>query len=286
MSIHHALRELAALKDDVPSAVEFANQARSLAELEKTLDQQIGQGGHHIKVVSHAMEQAEQKIGTALDGFSQRIISGALPDVAQVRNADGLKNEISHFKREKVQRYLKVAAESTPLLQQCVQKFRQEYEPFLESARVLNTMAERIRRTVLVVDDNETQRIIVGKLLKAENYDLLFARDGLDALNILRKKRPDIILMDILMPNMNGMETTRRLKAIPHLSRTPVIIITGKNEEKVVVECIQAGAVDFVVKPFVHATLIDKIARALNATPLSPKTLVAQSAEKLTSLII
>ena len=65
---------------------------------------------------------------------------------------------------------------------------------------------------------------------------------------------------------MNGMETMRRLKAIPHLSGTPVVMITGKNEEEIVVECINAGAVDFVVKPFVHATLIDKIDRALHST--------------------
>jgi len=266
MTIHHALRELAILKYDEPSAAEFAAQAHYLAELEKTLDQQILQGGHHIEVVSRVMEQAEQKIGTALDGFSKRITSGALPDLVEVKNADGLGNEISHLKSEEVQPLFIAAAESTQPLKQWAQKLRQECEPFLQSARVLNAMAERIRPTVLVVDDNEAQRIIIGRLLTTENYDILFARDGLEALNVLRKKRPDLILMDIMMPNMNGMETMRRLKSIPHLSGTPVIMVTGKSEGEVVVDCINAGAVDFVVKPFVHTILVDKIARALNAT--------------------
>jgi len=266
MTIHHALRELAALKYDEPSAAEFAAQAHYMAELGKTLDQQIVQGGHRIEVASRAVGQAEQNIGTALDGFSKRIISGALPDLIEVKNPDGLEKEISHFKCEEVQPNFIAATESTQHLKQWAQELRQECDPFMESARVLNAMAKRIRPTVLVVDDNEAQRIIIGKLLTAENYNLLFARDGIEALNVLRKKRPDLILMDIMMPNMNGMETMRRLKVIPYLSNTPVIMITGKSEGKVVVECMKAGAVDFVVKPFVHATLIDKIARALNAT--------------------
>jgi CheY-like chemotaxis protein len=266
MTIHHALRELAALKYDEPSAAEFAAQARYLAELEKTLDQQIIQGSHHIEWVKRAMDKAQQNIGTALDGFSRRIASGALQDMVEVKNSDGLEQEIGHFKRVEVQPHLIAATESTQHLERWVQEFRHECEPLLESTRVLNDMAGRVRPTVLVVDDDEAQRIIIGRLLAGENYDPLFARDGLEALNVLRTKRPDLILMDMMMPNMNGAETTRQLKAMPQFSRTPVIMITGKSEGKIVVDCMLAGAVDFVVKPFVHATLMDKIAHALNPT--------------------
>jgi CheY-like chemotaxis protein len=266
MTIHHALRDVTTLKNDEPSAAEFAAQVRHLSELEKTLETQITQGSHHIEVVSHAIEHAEQKISSAMDELSRQIISSTNLDFVNIKKGDELEKEISHFKREEVQPHFNVAIESTRPLKQWAQKLRQECEPFLESARVLNSMAEHIRPTVMVVDDNEAQRIIISKLLEAENYNLLFARDGIEALNILCKKRPDIILMDVMMPNMNGIETMRRLKAIPHLSGTPVIMITGKNEEEVVVECINAGAVDFVVKPFVHANLIDKIDRALNST--------------------
>jgi len=269
MTIHHALRGLSRLKNEEPSAAEFAAQVRHLSDLEKTLETQIMHGDHHIEVVSHAIEQAEQKISSALDELSRQIISSTNPDLLNIKKGNGLEMEISHFKRKEVQPHFTVAIESTRPLKQWAQKLREECEPFLESARVLNAMADRIRPTVMVVDDNEAQRIIISKLLDAENYNLLFARDGLEALNILSKKQPDIILMDVMMPNMDGMETMRRLKAIPHLSGTPVIMITGKNEEKVVVECINAGAVDFIVKPFVHSTLIGKINRALHPTILA-----------------
>jgi len=193
MSIHCALRELADLKADRPSAAEFAAQARHLAEQGKSLDKKVAQGDQHIEVSSRAMEQAEQKIGTALDGFSQRLISDSLSGAGAAKNADDLKNEISRFKREEVQQNFRAAAESAQPLKQWAQELKQECAPLMESARALNAMGERVQPTVLVVDDDELQRKIVGKLLEAENYHLIFAGDGFEALNLLRKTRPDII---------------------------------------------------------------------------------------------
>jgi CheY-like chemotaxis protein len=120
-----------------------------------------------------------------------------------------------------------------------------------------------------VIDDDEFQRKIIGKLLEAENYHLVFAASGVEALKMLRKMRPDIILMDIMMPEMDGIETTRRLKTVPHLARTPVIMVTGDSEGNVVIDSLKAGAVDFVVKPFTAATLVAKINRVLGAPPAS-----------------
>ncbi len=207
MSIHSALRELSTLKSDVPSAAEFAAQARSLAELGKALDKQVAQSGQHIESPQH--------------------------------------------------------------LKQWAQEVKQKCEPLMKSVDVLKAMAERIQPIVLVVDDDELQRIIIGNHLKAENYQHIFASDGFEALNLLRKTQPDIILMDVMMPGMDGMETIRRLKAVPQSANIPVIMITGKSEGLVVVDCMKAGAVDFVVKPLNRAILIDKITRVLN-TAVSP----------------
>jgi PleD family two-component response regulator len=269
MSVHYALRELSALKA-APSAAEFAAEARRLAGLENTLDQQLVQGTQHIETANLAMEQAEQNIGTALDGFSQRLIAQAQPNPAAIKNLDALKNEIKRFKQEEVHQHFHAAAESAKPVKQWAQEIKQECGPYLESARVLKALAERIRPIVLVVDDDEFQCKIIGKILETENYHLVFASNGFEALNILRKTRPDVILMDVMMPGIDGMETTRRLKAVPQSVKAPVIMITGKSEGKIVVDCLKAGAVDFVVKPFDSATLIAKIARAFNATTASP----------------
>ena len=125
-------------------------------------------------------------------------------------------------------------------------------------------MVDGIRPMILVVDDDEFQHKIVGALLASENYRLVFAGGGVEALNIMRKTQPDLILMDIMMPDLDGIETTRRLKTMPQLANVPVIMVTGKSEGAAVRDSMKAGAADFVVKPFDRATLLEKVAHALH----------------------
>ena len=269
MSIHHLFHDLATIKSQGATMGEFYTHARHLVELETALKQQIEQGGQRIEVTSQAIAHASQVVGAALDGFSQRLISGALPGTVEVKSTEGIEHEIDRLKREEVQPQFSAAIETTQPLKQWAKKLQQECEPYLKSARVLNAMAESIQPTILVVDDDEIQRIILNKLLTARNYSLLFARDGIEALNVLKNKHPSLILMDIMMPNMNGMEATRQLKANPEFAGIPVIMITGKSEGEVVNDCMKAGAVDFVVKPYEHATLLAKIDHALKAAVLA-----------------
>lgn len=145
-------------------------------------------------------------------------------------------------------------------------KFQQAYTPHLESIRSLNAMAERVRPTVLVVDDDEFQHKIVSKMLKDGNYHLLFASGGVEALRILRKTRPDLILMDVMMPYMDGLEVVRQIKTVPRLANIPVIIITGKGEKDVITESLKVGVIDFMVKPFARNTLLGKVAKVLRGT--------------------
>lgn len=270
MVVHHALRELAALKAGGPTLADFAAQARRLAELETLLDRQMAQGGHHIEEASRAMEQAEQEIGATLDGFSQRLIQGALPDAIMVKNASELESEIRRLKREEIQQQFHTAAQSVQPLRQWAHEFKRECAPHMESVRALNAMAERIRPTVLVVDDDELQRKMIGQILEAENYSLVFAANGIEALSALRKMRPDVILMDVMMPDIDGVEVTRRLKAVPRFADIPVIMITGNSEKNVVAVTLKLGAADFVVKPFVREVLIAKVANALGKKESSP----------------
>lgn len=263
MAVHHALRELAALKAGGPTPADFAAQARRLGELETLLDRQMVQGGQRIEETSRAIEQAELEIGATLDGFSQRLIQGALPAAVAVKNAGELEKEISRLKRDEIQQGFRTAAQSVQPLKQWAHDFKQECAPHLESVRALNAMAEHIRPTVLVVDDDEFQRKIIGQTLGAENYRLVFAAGGIEVMSVLRKMRPDLILMDVMMPEVDGVEVTRRLKAVARFADIPVIMITGNSEKNVVAVALKMGAADFIVKPFIREILIAKVAQAL-----------------------
>ena len=149
-------------------------------------------------------------------------------------------------------------------IQQWAAQLKKDCVPHIDAARSLSAMAERISQTILVVDDDPFQRSLVGDLLVTSNCRLLFAAGGVEALNLLRKMQPDVILMDISMPTLDGIETTRLLKTMPQLGCVPVIMMTGKSEGAAVRKSMKAGAIDFVVKPLHRETLLVKLAQALN----------------------
>jgi len=134
------------------------------------LDRQMARGGQHIELTSQAMAQAEQKIGAALDGFSKRLIQDDLAGGYTVKKGEDLKSEISRLKRDEVQQYFRAAAESVKPLKQWAHDLKQEYAPQLESVRALNVMAECVQPIALVVDDDEFQHKIIGKILEDQNY--------------------------------------------------------------------------------------------------------------------
>lgn len=223
-----------------------------------------------------AVEQAELDIGAALDGFSRKLMQGKVPDVPEIKNTVGLEREIKRIKQEDVWQTFRMAAESVQPVKQWAGEFRKGREPHnaSKSAPASNAMADCSQPTILVVDDDEFQRNVVRTLLMAENYRVVFATGGVEALNMLSTMQPDLILMDIMMPDLDGIETTRRLKAMTQFANVPVIMVTGNSEGDCVRDSMKAGAANFVVKPFDRDTLLAKVARALGPPrfPLSDQT--------------
>ncbi len=102
---------------------------------------------------------------------------------------------------------------------------------------------------VLVVDDSPDALSLINDALDGAGLDVLVALEGRQALTVARRIRPDIILLDAIMPNMDGFETCRALKADPELSAIPVIFMTGLTETEDVVRGLECGGVDYLTKP-------------------------------------
>ena len=119
-------------------------------------------------------------------------------------------------------------------------------------------------KTILVVEDQEDNRQILRDLLATTDYDVIEAENGEEALVAVAKQRPDLILMDIQLPILDGYETTRRIKADPALNAIPIIAVTsyalGGDEEKARF----AGCDDFVPKPYSPRLLLAKIRQYLS----------------------
>jgi len=119
------------------------------------------------------------------------------------------------------------------------------------------------RRTILVVDDSSANLQLCKGLLCNE-YDVRLAKSGKMALAALARVRPDIILLDIEMPDMTGFEVMEEINKDPNLKSIPVIFVTSHASKQLVTKAADYGAVDYVVKPFVPAVLNAKLKNVVN----------------------
>ena len=114
-------------------------------------------------------------------------------------------------------------------------------------------------RVLLVVDDSPEALSMLNDSLTQAGFSVLVALDGLQALSICRKIVPDLILMDAMMPKLNGFETCKKLREDPAFSSVPVIFMTGLDSDETMLSSFKAGAVDYVQKPFRMDELLERI---------------------------
>jgi two-component system, cell cycle response regulator DivK len=114
-------------------------------------------------------------------------------------------------------------------------------------------------RRILVVEDHEENRRIMRDLLTSAGYEMIEAVTGEDGVTLAERERPDLILMDIQLPGIDGYETTRRIKANPALRAIPIIAVTSYALSGDDVKAREAGCNDYVTKPFSPRALLAKI---------------------------
>ena len=124
---------------------------------------------------------------------------------------------------------------------------------------------------ILIVDDNPENLDIFQTRLAVHGYEILTATDGEEMLTIARGKQPDLILLDVMMPKMDGIEACRHLKADPSLPFMPIIMITSKTGSRDVVAGLEAGADEYLPKPVDHASLVARVKSMLRIKALHDK---------------
>jgi CheY-like chemotaxis protein len=118
---------------------------------------------------------------------------------------------------------------------------------------------QKIIGKALIADDERTNRIMIGAILKQIGYEVIQAENGSEAVELFRNESPDIILMDVMMPVMNGYDAVRTIKSIQSDKFTPVIFLTGVTGEDDLAKCIEVGGDDFLTKPISTTLLKAKI---------------------------
>ena len=116
---------------------------------------------------------------------------------------------------------------------------------------------------VLIVDDSPTEIHVLKTLLEKNGHDVGVASSGEEGVVAAKDMLPDVVLMDVVMPGMNGFQATRQLSQQPETANTPVIIVTTKDQETDKVWAKRQGAVDYIVKPVQEKALLDALSRVL-----------------------
>lgn len=148
----------------------------------------------------------------------------------------------------------------------------------MEMAAAFSSATVARKGVALVVDDELANRRILLAMLKREGYSALLAENGAQAVQMFGENAVDIVLMDVMMPDMDGYEATRRIKALAQSRFVPVIFLTALEEEAALVKCVEAGGDDFLVKPYKMALLHAKIV-ALERIRVLQNTVESQNLE-------
>ncbi|HOZ46205.1 MAG TPA: response regulator [Candidatus Hydrogenedentes bacterium] len=117
---------------------------------------------------------------------------------------------------------------------------------------------------ILVVDDEPDVVSVIGHALSGEGFEVLRAYDGISALDMVETERPDLVLLDIMMPMMSGYEVCEQLKANPTTQQIPVVCLSSAHNPSARAQILKVGAASYVEKPFLPAELVVQIRRLLN----------------------
>jgi CheY-like chemotaxis protein len=263
MSIWTASREMTAMRSQTPSAGELWMHSRRLGELEQTIDRQFADAEKHIATAQSSTVQVERDLTRAIDAFSHRLTGDGSKGLIEVKDASAWAAEIENLKQAQLAQARSMSISSVDSMTAWTEQFKQRLEPALAGTRTLTEALRKVRPMVMVIDDDELIRKLVIHALDPQAYQTVAAADGTEALSQLRRLRPDVLLVDVRMPGLDGLSLTQRLKAAPDLSTIPVVMMTGDARRETLLNSIQAGANDFLVKPFSREALTAKLEKVL-----------------------
>jgi DNA-binding response OmpR family regulator len=128
------------------------------------------------------------------------------------------------------------------------------------------------KKSILVIEDTKSVRQILAAMLLEEGYEVITAIDGRDGLEMARREKPDLIILDVMLPEMNGYEVCCHLKFDEDYERIPIILLTARRKEADRQKALQACADVYLTKPFERETLMQEVHRLLDRQPAAQKS--------------
>ena len=260
MAVHLGVRAVDSLRASGHLA-QIAAQARRIGELESQIAEQVALGRAQAQLAQSTLKGAQSRVEAALESLCERILSNGFGADLTVGDPQSLRQELARVGREGVAPPFQQAAQAMTSVSAWIDGVMTALDKPLRPMRALVQQVRSMAPLLMVVEDDDFQRKLLSRVLEAAGYEVEAVVCGADALRTLRSRQPVLILMDIMLPDIGGIDLTRQLRATEAWSAIPVIMLTGRGEKQFIVDSRSAGAVDFVVKPFDRETLLKKVAR-------------------------
>ena len=264
MSVLTAARHGAATRGGGPSTLDLISHAKQLGLMQSVLEQHALEEERHAKLADGSLSHAEGAVGAAIDDLYRRLADDRTSSIVDIKDSAALSRAFDQLKRRPVSEVFKKTAKSMVPAAPWTARLKEKLAPHLSDMRAFGDKVRKIRPVILFVEDNQFARSLVQKALEGKDYEIAFAHDGTATLSLLRNMRPDLIMMDVNLPDIDGVSLTRKLKAVPHLAEIPIVMLTSEAKVQTLESSMDAGATGFVVKPFTREALLAKIDKFLS----------------------
>jgi CheY-like chemotaxis protein len=246
------------------STLDLISHTKQLGLMLSVLDQHAVEEERHAKSAGGSLSRAEGAVGAAIDALYRRLADDRTSSIVDIKDSEALSRAFDQLKSTPVSEVFQEAAKSMVPAAPWTVQLKQKLAPHLSDMRAFGDKVRKIRPVILFVEDNQFARNLVQKALEGKDYEIAFAHDGTATLSLLRNMRPDLIMMDVNLPDIDGVSLTRKLKAVPHLAEIPVVMLTSEAKVQTLQSSMDAGATGFVVKPFTREALLAKIDKFLS----------------------
>ena len=195
-----------------------------------------------------------KKLATDLEQLEEDLLKKTSESGLPNTNKKNLKNQFNQFRKNSLKKGSQRVIEQLDVSGSWLNGLNDGYKEYAETFPKKNNTAH-----VMLIDDDEFYRDTLIAMLEEEGVNIVGLADGKAAIDKLKHTKPDLILLDYQMPELNGIETLIQIKSNPETRSIPIIMLTGIHERSIVDQSIQAGAADYIVKPSDRETIMTKI---------------------------
>lgn len=264
LALHQALVSQAGKSDAAAVNRQLAHIGSDLRNLDSFVSKALTGGQAHQADSLRAFREFASRLSRELDQFESHIGKAAQGEGAKVIEDAGLRQQFTQLRRDHLEPSTRLVEDKLQDVQKWVENFDEGYREKVE--QVSRHRFPAAHPEVMLVDDDETYREMLGVMLEEVEFRVSLADCGEAALADMRKRHPDIVLLDINMPGLGGIGALREMKRDPELRSIPVVILSSNNSREVMLSASRGGAAGLIIKPSNRPTIVAKI-RSLLAKP-------------------